>query len=524
VGVIVENLKRDTEDLMKAYADLPLDDYRRKLDLLNKLMAHMCREGKFLLAVETARAELPRFEEHKCLELANITHNMIKYCCLVGDYDSSIDYGLKALELFRQFGTADDINDVIANTGGVYISMNQYEKGLEYTQRALEYAKSKNDREALSFFLNNCGIALNKLGRHDEAVVNYEEAISIKLELGKKRELCNSYMNLAQVFLDIGNYSKAFEVLEKVGPIAEEISDLQILKELSFHMADYYRGNGLFDSALELLSSYVEFHTEAGSLSKIPNALKEMADIHETIGETKAALDEYKRLVSINERLYREASNARMVELESSFRVQQKMQEIEMLNSQNHELEEAKLTIERRNRELLETQEKLEIANEMLKTQAETDPLTGLLNQKRMYPIIEMEIERALRYGGFLSMIMIDLDDFKRINDIYGHLTGDNVLKAAAVIVKNSVRRSDYAFRYGGEEFLLLLPSTNIENASATANRLREEIPASLKPRVTLSAGISTWKGEDATDFIRKTDALLYLAKENGKDRIEKEV
>jgi len=73
---------------------------------------------------------------------------------------------------------------VIANTGGVYISMNQYEKGLEYTQRALEYAKSKNDREALSFFLNNCGIALNKLGRHDEAVVNYEEAISIKLELG----------------------------------------------------------------------------------------------------------------------------------------------------------------------------------------------------------------------------------------------------------------------------------------------------------------------------------------------------
>ncbi len=523
-GAILENLKRDTEDLMKAYVDLPLDDYRKKLDLLNKLTNHMYREGKFLLAAEMARAELPRFEEYRCLELANITNNMIKYCCLAGDYDSSIEYGLKALELFHQFGTADDINDVIANIGGVYIYMDQYEKGLEYTLRALEYAKSKNDREAASFFLNNCGIALNKLGHHDEAIANYEEAISIKLELGKKGELCNSYMNLAQVFLDTGNYSEAFEVLEKARPIAEEIGNLQTLKELSFHMADYYRRKGLFDEALELLSSYVEFHTEAGSLSKIPDALKEMADIHETIGELENALNDYKRLVSINERLYREASSARMVELESSFRVQQKMQEIEMLNSQNHELEEVKILLERRNRELLETQEKLEIANEMLKIQAETDPLTGLLNQKRMYPIIETEIDRALRYGGLLSMVMIDLDDFKKINDIYGHLIGDNVLKAAAAIVKNSIRRSDYAFRYGGEEFLLLLPSTDIENASAMANRLREEISSSLRPRVTLSAGVSTWKGEDATDFIRKTDALLYQAKENGKDRIVKEV
>jgi diguanylate cyclase (GGDEF)-like protein len=172
-----------------------------------------------------------------------------------------------------------------------------------------------------------------------------------------------------------------------------------------------------------------------------------------------------------------------------------------------------------KNIELRRVHEELKRLNDDLRIQAESDPLTGFFNQQKMHLIIEEEIEKARKSKAPLAMIMFDFDDFKRINDTYGHLKGDEILKDVSSIARASLRSTDYAFRYGGEEFLILLPLTGLQNASLVANRIREGIEAVPFP-VTISAGVSIWEGEDNTKFIQKTDKLLYKAKEEGKNRV----
>jgi len=515
--------KRSIEEIMKAYSEVPDEEFGEKLIVLNKLSQTMFREGKPLLASETVKAELSRIESPECIELANVTHNMIKYSCVVGNYDSSIEYALKAIDLFKKFGTPDDVNDVIGNIGGVYVYMERFEEALEYTNKALEYAQMKCDDLAVANFLNNKAVALKNLERFDEAVDCLNKAIEIKLSLEQKADLCNSYFNLSEVLISAERYEEVSAIFKKVKPLVEEIRDPAGFAEFDLLKAQYYMGTGCYAKALEKIDSYVEYQKDSGSKSKVPGALRRKIAIHEKLGEEELAIETYRELDLLSQKLYKESSSTKAAELGASFRFQQKMHEIQLLSSQNLELQEAKTTIERQYEELLEIDRKLKKANELLEKQAEIDPLTGLLNQKKMYPIIEREIQRASRYGTPLSMIMVDLDNFKRINDTYGHLKGDMSLKNAADIIKSSLRKVDFVFRYGGEEFLVLLPSSDLQMARATADRLREKLAETTDPRITMSAGVGSWSSEDATQFIQKTDRLLYEAKDKGKNRVEAE-
>ncbi len=137
---------------------------------------------------------------------------------------------------------------------------------------------------------------------------------------------------------------------------------------------------------------------------------------------------------------------------------------------------------------------------------------------EKVYPIIEREINRATRYGT-LSMIMIDLDNFKNVNDTYGHLQGDILLKNVAGIIRSSLRKVDFVFRYGGEEFLVLLPSSDLQMASSTADRLRDELAETTYPKVTMSAGVTSWS-EDATP-VHSEDRTTFYTQRKAKERTE---
>jgi len=513
--------KRSIEEIMKTYSEVPYAHFREKLVNLNELSKIMFKEGKPLLASETVKVELSKIEAPECIELANVVHNMIKYSCVVGNYDASIEYALKAMDLFKDFGTPDDVNDVIGNIGGVYVYMERFEEALEYTDKALEYARMKGDDLATAYFLNNKAVALKNLKRFAEAVDCLNKAIEIKLSLEKKADLCNSYFNLSEVLISAERYEEVPEIFMKAEPLVEEIEDPARSAEFDLLKTQYYMGTGCYAKALEIINSYIEYQKKSGSKSKVPRALRNKIAIHEELGENELALETYRELDLLSQKIYKESSSAKTAELGASFRFQQKMHEIQLLSNQNLELQKAKTTIERQYEELLEIDSKLKEAIELLEKQAEIDPLTGLLNQKKMYPVIEREIQRASRYGTPLSMIMIDLDNFKVVNDTYGHLKGDMSLKDAAGIIKSSLRNVDFVFRYGGEEFLVLLPSSDLQMARSTADRLREKLAKTTDPRITMSAGVSGWLDEDATQFIQKTDRLLYEAKDKGKNRVE---
>lgn len=153
-----------------------------------------------------------------------------------------------------------------------------------------------------------------------------------------------------------------------------------------------------------------------------------------------------------------------------------------------------------------------------------TDPLTGLYNRMKLNELMNSEITRARRYRTRFSVIMIDIDDFKQVNDIYGHHAGDIALKQLALILRDYSRSTDLSFRYGGEEFLLLCPETDLQSALVLAEHLRRDVEKAHIAKVgklTISAGVSTFKSSDSSlSLINRADSSLYEAKRDGKNQV----
>ncbi|PVV84324.1 diguanylate cyclase [Dehalogenimonas alkenigignens] len=157
-------------------------------------------------------------------------------------------------------------------------------------------------------------------------------------------------------------------------------------------------------------------------------------------------------------------------------------------------------------------------------TRANTDELTGLYNHRHFHERIEQEIARGSRFGISFSLIILDLDLFKVYNDIYGHLAGDQLLRKVGKIIQSSVRSIDLSFRYGGEEFAIILPETRIEDAYRVAERLRKTVEAKSSFRempVTASLGVATWPSDGVMkeEVIHRADTALYRAKQTGRNR-----
>jgi two-component system cell cycle response regulator len=141
---------------------------------------------------------------------------------------------------------------------------------------------------------------------------------------------------------------------------------------------------------------------------------------------------------------------------------------------------------------------------------------------------LQLEIERANRYHRPLALLMIDIDDFKKFNDTYGHLIGDKVLAKTGEVIRNALREADTGYRYGGEEFTLILPETVGPGAVQVAERIRKELaamPISLKAKtsrnITASMGVGELQAKDTlSEFIRRADKNLYAAKAEGKNRV----
>jgi len=153
---------------------------------------------------------------------------------------------------------------------------------------------------------------------------------------------------------------------------------------------------------------------------------------------------------------------------------------------------------------------------------ARTDPLTGLLNRRGFDDLLGAELARAQRYGRPLSLVFGDLDRFKEVNDSLGHTAGDTVLKLVAERLRRETRTADLVGRYGGEEFVLLLPETDEEGALILAERLRAgivELFAKQPEPVTISFGVATFEGADGEDLVRNADRALYAAKLAGRNR-----
>ncbi len=169
---------------------------------------------------------------------------------------------------------------------------------------------------------------------------------------------------------------------------------------------------------------------------------------------------------------------------------------------------------------------RIKLLHQQMSLMAYTDPLTNIYNRLHFGHFLDAEIDRVKRYGGTFSIIFFDLDRFKEVNDEYGHLVGDEVLKRVTEIVEKANRNADIFARYGGEEFIILAPATDIAGARVHAERLRKDIEHhrfSEISHLTCSFGVAEYKpdADDVTSLFKRADTALYNAKKLGRNRVE---
>jgi len=193
------------------------------------------------------------------------------------------------------------------------------------------------------------------------------------------------------------------------------------------------------------------------------------------------------------------------------------------------ELFELKLAILKMVENLSQLIAKTEREKSLYESLALTDPLTGLYNRRMFLELARKELSKAQRYGEPFSVVIFDIDHFKKINDTYGHDVGDLALKHVAQLLKSNVRAADVVARWGGEEFVLLLPKTGPEEAYRVAEKLRKlverswlELPGGGRLKMTVSGGVSSYReGVTLDELFKEADEALYRAKRMGRNRVE---
>jgi diguanylate cyclase (GGDEF)-like protein len=175
-------------------------------------------------------------------------------------------------------------------------------------------------------------------------------------------------------------------------------------------------------------------------------------------------------------------------------------------------------------------QDELKKSNILLKKLSNTDALTRLHNRRYIMELFETEFKRGLRYESFLSILMLDIDHFKKVNDNHGHQTGDAILREIGGILKSAKRNCDLPGRYGGEEFIMVLPHSDNEGARSLAERIRKRVenyPFKDENKealsITISIGVATYPApgiHSTADLVKKADDALYKAKQTGRNRV----
>ncbi len=167
----------------------------------------------------------------------------------------------------------------------------------------------------------------------------------------------------------------------------------------------------------------------------------------------------------------------------------------------------------------------LQAANAELQRIATTDALTGAWNRRQFQHLLEVEMASAARHGSALSLLMFDVDHFKRVNDSHGHQVGDQVLLRISEVTQRNLRTEDALARWGGEEFVVLLPHSTAAEAARLAERLRAlvaDCPMPAVSRISASYGVAQWQpGETLDSWFRRLDQALYRAKAAGRNRVE---
>lgn len=405
--------------------------------------------------------------------LATIYDNLGKTSRKIGKYDESIKLNKKALEFYNKYGL-EDLElyiSILSNLGSCYFHIEDSLTAISYYESALTIALSSNNKNAQASIFTKIARIHQKDMQYEEAITYLTDALNIYIKYSNKKGLAITYIDLGHALLKQGLYNDSKKYL---------LLSLNLLFPLN--LQDY------------IILCY-----------------KYLSELEEVVGNYKESLEYYKDFSELKNSLVTEKNTEYISKLYSKYQVDSKEKEKEIYRLKNIELVKA-------HKDLRSAYDKMEFM-------ANKDPLTGLLNRRAMMERISLEKNKVKRNNTSLSIVLADIDHFKLINDNYGHDIGDEILVELSKIMTTSLRGTDAICRWGGEEFLILLPETDINNAISVSDKLRSIVQnhsfndSLATGSVTMTLGVAKFQNDfSVKKWIQTADEAMYCGKNSGRN------
>ena len=434
----------------------------------------------------------------------------------LGVYPEAMQHLMRALTLCRN--SKDKRGEIIAllQLGRLYHLRSEMTKALSHLDQAKERVAElpNNDPLEADILLNlsNTYRATNQLQRAVQAGLRSVEIYQQNKCRSGEAQALNA---LGEAYLEIKDYQHALEILQLTAETAENngqrLEYSRALRKIGALHARQERN----DLALKYLSRALEIAIDINSHREQAECFCEKATIYKTSGEYRLALEYLEMYYNLNRAAFDVESDRRLKSIEIIHQVENTRKDAEIFHLRNVQLQQE-----------VEERKKAQSALEHLATQ---DPLTGLTNRRHFLELARRAFTQASRYHRPMTVMMIDVDQFKLINDTFGHKAGDNVLIAVAAAMHETLRTVDILGRFGGDEFVILLPETETEGAFCLAERLRScliarnEATGVVTLPVTLSIGIAYYTNDPnltLDTLLQQADKAMYLSKQGGRNRV----
>lgn len=478
----------------------------------------------------------------KCLNnIGNVYNNL-------GQYKKALEFHLRSLEIEQEIQNKNGITRSLNNIGNVYQKTGDLEKALEFYLKSLELTYETNDTSTIAKSLNNVGnIHLSK-GEFDSALKYYTRSLELKQSIQDKFGTANSYNNIGIAYQGLHQPAKALEYYQKSLQLMKEVYDKYGIATALYHSGILYFELQNLEKALSTLQEALQHAEQINDRNIMMSCYKTIAEIFSQKKDYNKAYNFHKLYAQTKDELISEESSKAIIEMRVKYETESKEKEIELLkqNVALKAIESKRQTLfmiiitiglvffaiaaffvynqlrlkAYSNKIIAEQNEKLKKAYKKVEELASIDSLTELSNRRDILKKIRHEANRFDRNKKAFALIMGDIDEFKSINDTYGHAAGDIVLQAIANFIKTKLRKQDTVGRWGGEEFLILLPDTDLNGAKFIAEKLREGIfshkiqYSNYTLNVTITFGVSVYKRlRDINECIKEADQALYLGK-----------
>jgi diguanylate cyclase (GGDEF)-like protein len=506
-----------------------------EIDTLNALGNLHYFQGSFPRALEYYLEALEQSRKHqqKALE-ANALNGVGIVQYTLGNHQEATKYFLRSLALKRELDDRLSEAGTLNNLGLVYLEVGDLSGAVQLYRESLAIKQMLGDRQGQANVLSNLGVVFQRLGRIQEALDYHQQALEIAEQLGSPQVRATCLENLGLSHTALGNLDRALELFQVCKALYQELGNR--LGELSalLQVGSLLGRMGQTDSAIQTLQQGLRLAEELGPQKPLLEFHQALAAVFEAEQKPALALYHLRQVLEIERKLYKEQQAQKTAALLAGFQVEKARQEAEIERLRNTELARANRELARAIENLKEANaeksrllDKLRQQSAELERLARQDPLTRLHNRRYLEENLEREFAASRRYNFPLSVALVDIDNFKQINDTFSHQVGDDVLRIVAQILESGCRGVDFAARYGGEEFALVFSQTDLAGALIACERVRQRVEnhnwSDLHPslKVTVSIGVSS----DPTlpnheKLLAAADEQLYAAKRAGRNRV----